>query len=205
MKIIRHYKKNNVSEADDIQNGTGTGTSNELQNPATEQKASALNGQIAELINQKLREKTAYQDKIKAIETKIVALQKQLSDLGEEIDPTVIDESVKTPRFSKMLFESVTNRTDEMYVILKNSFDSINDLSYTPEDTKLKRFAKTIIGYINRTSFQNESDKADSFIDYVMTMINNSHISMTKKESQMFIDSFVNNLKENVMFNWIFA
>ena len=205
MKIIRHYKKNNVSEADDIQNGTGTGTSNELQNPAKEQKASALNGQIAELINQKLREKTAYQDKIKAIETKIVALQKQLSDLGEEIDPTVIDESVKTPRFSKMLFESVTNRTDEMYVILKNSFDSINDLSYTPEDTKLKRFAKTIIGYINRTSFQNESDKAESFIDYVMTMINNSHISMTKKESQMFIDSFVNNLKENVMFNWIFA
>ena len=205
MKIIRHYKKNNVSEADDIQNGTGTGTSNELQNPATEQKVSALNGQIAELINQKLREKTAYQDKIKAIETKIVALQKQLSDLGEEIDPTVIDESVKTPRFSKMLFESVTNRTDEMYVILKNSFDSINDLSYTPEDTKLKRFAKTIIGYINRTSFQNEADKADSFIDYVMTMINNSHISMTKKESQMFIDSFVNNLKENVMFNWIFA
>jgi glycyl-tRNA synthetase (class II) len=204
MKVVRHYKKNNISE-DEIQNGSGTGTSNELKSPETEQKASVINGQIAELINQRLREKTTYQEKIKNIENKIVQLQKQLADLGEDVDPSVIEESVRTPRFSKMLFESVTNRTDEMYVALKTSFDNVEDLSYTPEDTKLKRFAKTIIGYINRSSFQSEDDKAESFKDYVITMLNNSHISITKKETQSFIDTLTNTLKENVMFSWIFA
>lgn len=204
MKVVRHYKNNTISE-DEIQNGSGTGTSNELNSPQTEQKASVINGQIAELINQRLREKTMYQEKVKAIENKIVQLQKQLADLGEDVDPSIIEESIMTPKFSKILFESVTNRTDEMYVVLKTSFDEVKDLSYTPEDTKLKRFAKTIIGYINRSSFQSEDDKAESFKDYVMTMLNNSHISMTKKEIQSFIDTLTNTLKENAMFSWIFA
>lgn len=204
MRIVRHYKKNNISE-DEIQNGSGTGTSDELKNPQNEQKVSAINGQIAELINQRLQEKTAYQEKVKAIEAKIVQLQKQLADLGEAVDPSVIEESVRTPKFSRMIFESVTNRTDEMYVALKTSFDEIEDLSYTPEDTKLKRFAKTIIGYINRSSFQSEDDKEQSFKDYVMTMLNNSHVSMTKKETQSFINILSNTLRENAMFSWIFA
>lgn len=204
MKVIRHYKRH-ISEADEIQNGTGTGTSNELKNPQDAQKVSALNNQIAELVNQKLQKKNQYQQEIKSIEDKIVQIQKQLADLGEDVDPTLIDESVKTPRFSKLLFESVTNRTDKMYVALKTSFDNIEDLSYTPEDTKLRRFAKTIIGYINRGSFQNETDKSENFKSYVMTMLNNSHMSMTKKELQMFIDSLTNTLRENVMFSWIFA
>lgn len=204
MRIVRHYKKNNISE-DEIQNGSGTGMSDELKNPQNEQKVSAINGQIAELINQRLQEKTAYQEKVKGIEAKIVQLQKQLADLGEAVDPSVIEESVRTPKFSRMIFESVTNRTDEMYVVLKTSFDEIEDLSYTPEDTKLKRFAKTIIGYINRSSFQSEDDKEQSFKDYVMTMLNNSHVSMTKKETQSFINILSNTLRENAMFSWIFA
>lgn len=204
MKVVRHYKRH-ISEADEIQNGTGSGTSNELKNPQDAQKVSALNNQIAELVNQKLQKKNQYQQEIKSIEDKIVQIQKQLADLGEDVDPTLIDESVKTPRFSKLLFESVTNRTDEMYVALKTSFDNVEGLSYTPEDTKLRRFAKTIIGYINRGSFQNDDDKSEKFKSYVMTMLNNSHISMTKKEIQTFIDSLTNTLKENVMFSWIFA
>jgi hypothetical protein len=204
MRVIRYYKNNNISE-DEIQNGTGTDTSDELKDPQKDQKISSLNGQIAELVNRRLKEKTVYQEKVKAIEAKIVQLQKQLADLGEAVDPSVIEESVRTPKFSRMIFESVTNRTDEMYVALKTSFDEIEDLSYTPEDTKLKRFAKTIIGYINRSSFQSEDDKAESFKDYVITMLNNSHISITKKETQSFIDTLTNTLKENVMFSWIFA
>ena len=204
MKVVRHYKRH-ISEADEIQNGTGSGTSNELKNPQDAQKVSALNNQIAELVNQKLQKKNQYQQEIKSREDKIVQIQKQLADLGEDVDPTLIDESVKTPRFSKLLFESVTNRTDEMYVALKTSFDNVEGLSYTPEDTKLRRFAKTIIGYINRGSFQNDDDKSEKFKSYVMTMLNNSHISMTKKEIQTFIDSLTNTLKENVMFSWIFA
>ena len=204
MKVVRHYKRH-ISEADEIQNGTGSGTSNELKNPQDAQKVSALNNQIAELVNQKLQKKNQYQQEIKSIEDKIVQIQKQLADLGEDLYTTLIDESVKTPRFSKLLFESVTNRTDEMYVALKTSFDNVEGLSYTPEDTKLRRFAKTIIGYINRGSFQNDDDKSEKFKSYVMTMLNNSHISMTKKEIQTFIDSLTNTLKENVMFSWIFA
>ena len=204
MRIVRHYKKNNISE-DEIQNGSGTGTSDELKNPHNEQKVSAINGQIAELINQRLQEKTAYQEKVKGIEAKIVQLQKQLADLGEAVDPSVIEESVRTPKFSRMIFESVTNRTDEMYVALKTSFDEIEDLSYTPEDTKLKRFAKTIIGYINRSSFQSENDKEQSFKDYVMTMLNNSHVSMTKKDTQSLINILSHTLREKAMFSWIFA
>ena len=104
-----------------------------------------------------------------------------------------------------MLYESVTNRTDEMYVSLKLAFDEVEELSYTPEDSKLKRFAKTIIGYINRSDFKDNENKSESFDDYVMTMVNNSHMSLTKKELKSFIENLNNVLRENVMFSWIFA
>ena len=208
MKVIRHYKKT-VSEADEIQTGNGNGTSDGLkspnQNPQNAQKVTAINGQIAELLNQRLQKKTQYQQDIKAIEDKIVQLQKQLADLGENVDASVIEESFKTPKFRKKLYESVTNRTDEMYVSLKLAFDTVEDLSYTPEDSKLKRFAKTIIGYINRSDFKDNENKSESFDDYVMTMVNNSHMSLTKKELKSFIENLNNVLRENVMFSWIFA
>lgn len=208
MKVIRHYKKT-VSEADEIQTGNGNGTSDGLkapnQNNQDAQKVASINGQIAELLNQRLQKKTQYQQDIKTIEDKIVLLQKQLADLGENVDASVIEESFKTPKFRKMLYESVTNRTDEMYVSLKLAFDTIEDLSYTPEDSKLKRFAKTIIGYINRSDFKDNENKSESFDDYVMTMVNNSHMSLTKKELKLFIENLNNVLKENVMFSWIFA
>lgn len=207
MRVVRHYKNTAVKEADEIQNGSGTGTSNELKspNPQNQQRSINIKTQIVELVNQRLQRKTQYQQDIKNIESRIVSLQKQLADLDEDIDPSIIEESFKSKSFSKKLFESVTNRTDEMYVMLRTSFDQIEDLSYTPEDVRLQRFAKTIIGYINKSSFQNENNKADDFEDFVMAMINNSHVSLTKKEIQTFIDNFTNNLKENTMFSWIFA
>ena len=207
MKFVRYQRKRSIKEADEIQNGSGTGASDELKKPDVqkETKASMINGQISELLNQRLQRKTQYQNDVKVIEQKIVALSKQLADLGENIDTNVIEESFRAVRFSKKLYESSTNRTDEMYLELRQAFDDIDDLSYTPEDAKLKRFAKTIIGYINHSNFKNDNDKATSFEDYVMLMVNNSHLSLTKKELKMFITNLVNNLKENTMFSWIFA
>ena len=87
MKIIRHYKKT-VSEADEIQTGNGNGTSDGLKSPnqnhQNTQKVTAINAQIAELLNQRLQKKTQYQQDIKAIEDKIVQLQKQLAEIIKE-------------------------------------------------------------------------------------------------------------------------
>ena len=135
------YKKKKVNE-DDAQQPQDTAQEvNPQQDEANKKEAENINAQIAELVNKKLQRKTQYQNDIKNIDNQIVAMQKKVADLGEEIDPNIIEtESVHTPlyRFGRNLFESVTNRTDEMFAIISLAFDDIESLSYRPSDTDRK-------------------------------------------------------------------
>lgn len=195
MKVIRHYKKT-VSEADEIQNGSGNGTSDGLKNPGkNEQKITVINNQIAELLNQRLQKKTQYQQEIKAIETKIVALEKQLADLGENVDASVIEESFKSPVFRRKLYESAMNKHDAMFTSLKLAFDNVEDISYTPSDDRFHSFAKTLVGYINTYDFQDEDDKVGAFKDRVMNMLNKAHISLNNREKNLVVDSLMDVIK----------
>ena len=201
MKVIEYYKKQEIKEADEIQNGQGTGVSDGIK-PNVKEKVENLNSQIAELVNQRLQRKTQYQQDVKAIEAKIVQLQKQIADLGENIDSGIIEENVNY-RFSKALFESVTSRTDEMYASLKLAFDKA-DVSYTPSDVRLRKFAKNIISFINKSNFQDSVDKENMMIDYVNTMLDNSHVSLANNEKKSFVQKLVDVLNDNIMFKWIF-
>jgi polyhydroxyalkanoate synthesis regulator phasin len=201
MKVIEYYKKKNISEADDIQNGVGTGVSDEvMRSKAT--KVTSLNAQIAELVNQRLQKKTQYQQDVKNIESKIVQLQKQIADMGEKIDSSLIEESCNY-RFSRALFESIINRTDEMYVSLKLAFDK-SDVSYTPSEVRLRKFAKNIISFINKDIFNDSDNKEGMLYEYINNMLNNSHVSLSNNEKNTFMDNFIGIIKDNVMFSWIF-
>lgn len=201
MKVMKYYKKGKVSEADEIQNGKGTGIANEVR-PEVQQKLSTLNSQLSELINQRLQRKNQYLQDLKNIDNKIVMIQKQIADLGGSVNPSLIDES-KSDRFSKALFESVTNRTDEMYAMLKMSFDDAN-LSYTPSDVRLKKFAKNIVAFINKSVFKESEDKEEMLDEYINGMLVNSHVSLSNNERGTFVKKFMESLGTNMVFKWIF-
>ena len=200
------YKKKKVNE-DDAQQPQDTAQEvNPQQDEANKKEAENINAQIAELVNKKLQRKTQYQNDIKNIDNQIVAMQKKVADLGEEIDPNIIEtESVHTPlyRFGRNLFESVTNRTDEMFAIISLAFDDIESLSYRPSDTRCRTFAKNIIAFLNRNIWKTD-DHGEEFNDFMRNLLNASHVSLSTREKEAFIEKLSDSMKDNAMFNWIY-
>lgn len=210
MKIIRHKKKVN-EEGEQTQQTTNTTDNNSNGNGAqevstqTQQKSVQVNTQIAELLNKKMMLRTQYHNDVKNIDSQIVQLQKQKAELGEDVDIDCIEEKWNPDlRFGRKLFEAVTNRTDEMFGAIKIAFESIDNLSVRPTDTRCRTFAKNIISYLNKVSWYGKDHTSD-FSDYVRNMLNKSQVSLSNDEKKAFVDKLVGILKDNALFSWIFG
>ena len=178
-------------------------TQNDEQAAAQRAKIIGINKNIIELVNRKLARKTTYQNDVRNIEQNLVGLYKQQADNGGEVDPKCVDESVRSKyRFSRKQYEAVINRTEEMYGVICMSFDQIDGLSYRPDATKCKTYAKNMIAFLNRMDAID--DEGDAFSDFVYGMLNNSHVSLSNTEKERFVNNLINNMKENPMFSWVF-
>lgn len=176
---------------------------NDEQAAAQRSKMININKQIIELVNRKLVRKTTYQNDVRNAEQNLVSLYRQQADNGGYVDPKCVDESAKAKyRFSRKLYEAVINRTEEMYGIISMAFDEIEGLSYRPEATKCKTYAKNIISFLNR--FESTGDDGMLFSDFVYSMLNNSHVSLSNTEKEKFVENLINAMKENPMFSWVF-
>ena len=202
MKVIKR-KKRTINE-DDIQDvNNTTDTSQEVQQATQNQaKSKTINDQIVNLMNQKLQRKTQYQNDIKNIETQIVQLEKQKADLGEDVDTNIIESYNKAMKISfwRKLCEAAINRTDEMFALIKISFYSIDNLSYTPDDTWCKTFARRIVEHINDVAGQDLN--RDDMVDFITNYVNAGRISLSSREKTEFINNLVENLEKSPMFNY---
>lgn len=169
------------------------------------QKIAQKNAQINDLINKKLALKTAYQTDIKNIENQLVSANQRIADNGGTVIPNYIDESMnREMRFSKKLFESVLNKTDEMYAAICLAFDKIDNLSFTPDNTRCKTFAKNIIAYLNKMGWGSGA-KEEEFKTFLYGLLNASHLSLARKEKDSFVNNLIEEMKGNALFKWLFA
>jgi hypothetical protein len=90
-----------------------------------------------------------------------------------------------------------------MYAAIKMAFDKIENLSYSPDNTQCKTFAKNIVAYLNKIGWESgENEK--NFKAFMYGVLNASHISFSNAEKDKFVDNLMNIMKENTLFNWVF-
>jgi hypothetical protein len=173
------------------------------QSQANKAKLIQINIALNDLANKKLAKKTTYQQNIKDIEQRMVSIDKTIAENGGDSDVKFVDESQKAKiRFSKKLYEAVLNRTDEMYAEICLAFDSIDNLSYRPENTKCRTFAKNIIAYLNKLGWES-GEHENEFKTFLFNLINSSHISLSQSEKEKFVNNLIGLMKENTLFMWL--
>lgn len=178
---------------------------NDEQADITKNKIIQSNVLINTLLNKKLMLKNTYQMNIKNLDQKLMGINQKIAANGGNISPNCIDEQVKiNARFSKKLFESVLNKTDEMFAEICLAFEQIDDLSYTPDNTRCRTFARNIVAYLNKIGWDS-GNKENEFKTFVYNLLTASHLSLSLKEKDMFIDNLVGLMKSNALFKWVFA
>ena len=195
MAIIVKYKKR-VNEDD------SPSSSQQPENP-NDARIREINSKIVQEQNKILQAEKTYQNIKATCNNNIIQLNNEKVKLGASVDAnSVKTESLKSD-FKMGLFESTVNKTDELFGIICLSFDSIDGLSYRPSDTRCRTIARDIINNIYRKE-NKESMSEDAFKDYVYSRLNNSHVSLSRKERDAFMENLLNDLKESVLFSWIF-
>lgn len=175
------------------------------QAQANKAKLIQINITLNDLANKKLTKKTTYQQNIKNIEQQMIIINKTIAENGGDVDVKCIDESYRRNiRFSKKLYEAVLNRTDEMYAEICMAFDSIDNLSYRPDDTKCRTYAKNIIAYLNKLGWESGGHE-DEVKTFLFNLINASHISLGRSEKEKFVNNLINLMKNSTLFMWIFS
>ncbi|MBS7364225.1 MAG: hypothetical protein KIH03_10475 [Paludibacteraceae bacterium] len=157
-----------------------------------------LNTQIVGKLEQKRTVQTEYENKTRVLDQQINQLKQKIAQLGGNVKT---DESFKG--FGKKIYEAITNKTDEMFALISLVFNSMEDISYKPDNTRCRTFAKNIVAYLNRGEFKSETADRD-LTDFLMKLLNNSQISLSNKEKDTFIKKLIENMKESTLFSWIF-
>ena len=195
MAVYIRHKKVSVNEDDASQQ-----EQNSAQNAEAAKMRENINAQIVKEETNKRTEKTNYENRVREIDKRIIALKQQLAQLGGDVKPSEASESVVS--FGRRLFEAITNKTDEMYALITMSFDSMESLSYTPSDTRCRTFAKNMVAYINRRE-SGDGISENDFRDFVFNLLNKSQISLSSREKESFLNKLAENMKNSVLFSWV--
>ena len=193
MAIFIKYKKK--IEEDAASDSTAAVSAEDAQKDAQLQD---LNTQIVGKLEQKRAVQTEFENKMRVLDQQINQLKQKVAQLGGDVKT---DESVVM--FGKKLYEAVTNKTDEMFALISLVLDSMENVSYRPDNTRCRTFAKNIIAYLNRGEFKSESVDRD-LTDFLMNLLNKSQISLANKEKDTFVKKLIENMKESTLFSWIF-
>lgn len=193
MAIFIKYKKK--IEEDAASDSTAAVSAEDAQKDAQLQD---LNTQIVGKLEQKRAVQTEFENKTRVLDQQINQLKQKVAQLGGDVKT---DESIVM--FGKKLYEAVTNKTDEMFALISLVFDSMENVSYRPDNTRCRTFAKNIIAYLNRGEFKSESVDRD-LTDFLMNLLNKSQISLANKEKDTFVKKLIENMKESTLFSWIF-
>lgn len=164
-------------------------------------KIKMLNTKVVELEKQARDKETVYDNDKRMIDLQILQYKAKIAGLGGTID---FNESIKS--FGKKIYESLTNKTEEMFGLVSMVFDSMSSekkISYYPSRTNQMGFAKKIIAYINEGNFAN-GDAMTNFSDFLIDMLNRSQIPFFSREKTDFTNRLIGEMSQNEVFSWIF-
>jgi len=161
---------------------------------ATKAKLVQLNQQKATELNAKRQVQTEFENKIRVIDTRMNLLNKDIANLGGSVSD---NESLKQS-FYKNLYESVLNKKDEMYGMVSIAFQSIPDLSYTPNNTRCMTYARGIDEVLSKMNDASVTEEV--FRDVVRGILDRTQISFSNKEKDTFISKLWALVKENPVF-----
>lgn len=203
MPVYIRYKKKNVNE-DDVNTAQQGSTAQQGAADANNQsdaKIKSLSDQIIARQEQKRAAQTEYENRVRILDQQVNQLKKQIVDLGGDI--VKMESARESARgFGRRLYESVINKTDEMFAMISMIFDEADGISYRPDSTRCRTFAKNIIGYLNRNDFD-KPDAEEKFSDFLMNLLNRSQVSFSNGEKERFIRSLLQKMKESALFSWI--
>ena len=191
IKIKWHNKKVDEEDAQQVANADQNATA---VDDATKAKLVQLNQQKATLLAQKRQKDTAHENDIRVIDNNLNIINKQIADLGGNVSD---NESLKAS-FYKNLYESVLNKKDEMYAMVSMAFQSIPDLSYTPNNTRCMTYARGIDEVLSKMN--DGSVTEETFKDIVRGILDRTQISFSNKEKDSFINKLWELIKENAVF-----
>lgn len=196
MIVLRYFKKKKVNEGDN--------EAAEQQNQQAQSIIVDSNKKIADIEEKIADIRSAADAQINDLKKQITSEQDKIAKAGGSVNPSAVIEHKKS--FGRKLYEASTNRTDEMFTMISVAFDSIQDLSYTPNDTKKKTMARNLIAFINKNvSWGSDGEyHGDEFNDEVKRSINAGQMSLSIKEKEKFVEELDKQLKDNVMFSYIF-
>ena len=188
---IKWHKK--VDE-EDAQQVAAADQNAAVADDASKAKLVQLNQQKATLLTQKRQKQTTYENDIRVIDNNINIINKQIADSGG----TVTDNESLKQSFYKNLYESVLNKKDEMYGMVSIAFQSIPDLSYTPNNTRCMTYARGIDEVLSKMNDASVTEEV--FRDVVRGILDRTQISFSNKEKDAFISKLWALVKENPVF-----
>lgn len=186
------------------------------QNDAQQAAIDAKNKQIDSLKTQYMQVQAQIQQKTKQYQTDIANLKNkmlligtQIAKLGGEVMDTkqAASEAVNVSyRLSKKLFESLqSSKTDELADVIQATFDKLIHLSYHMDPKASMTFARRLVSWINEQNWNDGENHSEELGERVRSYLSGNSVSMSRKEINDFNDEFLNILKDNSVFNWIFG
>lgn len=200
MALRIRYKKNVNEDDEPTDNGQSQSGSNP-QEEANKNKIQSLQTRLIDIQNKLRDAKKRYEDDTRPLEQQKLQIQKQINELGGILNMQN-NESAKT-RFGRRLYESVTNKTDEVFGLISLVFDEMDGLSYRPDKTRCRTFAKNIVAFVNKNDGDREGFET-KFSDFLMNLLNKSQVSLSNKEKDNFAKGLIEKMKESTLFSWIF-
>lgn len=203
------YKLRRHGIFEDDTNTGAADSANAAKANAAEQKIAALKTQYMQ-VQQQIQQKTRqYQADVANLKNKMLIIASQISDAGGDIIDTkqAANENFRSQySLSKNLFESLqANKAEELRDIIISTFTELPQLSYFMDEKSAFTFARRLLTWINEQSWNDGEDHSIELGDRINMYLNGNSVSMSKREVSDFIVKFLEILKNNTVFNWIFG
>lgn len=200
------FEDNVTNQNQNNQNNTQAQTA---QANATEQKIATLKAQYMQ-VQQQIQQKTKqYQTDVSNLKNKMLLIASQISAAGGNIIDTkqaANEEVQRDYSLSRNLFESLqSNKAEELQNMILTSFEELPDLSFSMDNKSALTFARRLLTWINEQNWNDGEDHSRDLGERIVMYLTGNSVSMSTREIKDFTDKFLEILKGNTVFNWIFG
>lgn len=194
-------KKIRINE-DDTQETTSTTSQQEI---AKSNKISQINNQILQLNNQIQAAEQEYNQKVQNLKNQKLQLQKELVEAGGSL---TTDESFrpKYRDFSRNLYESIQiNKAELLAALIANTFDKLDNISFSLNKSGCTRLARKIINYLNAQNWNDGENHWEEVEECVRDFLTRGTVSFTRREIDLFTAELSEDMRKDTTFSWIFG
>lgn len=205
MPVYIRKKKIKVNE-DDAQQTTSTQQQQTTQQKVADaNKIQQINNQILQINSQIQNAEQEFNNRVEQLKNQKLQLQKQLVDAGGSLKT---DESFrpKYKNFSRNLYESLQmNKAEILAALIKNTFERLENMSYSLNETGCLRLARKMINFLNMQNWNDGRNHWDEVEECVREFLSRGTVSFARREIDDFTKALAEDMKKDNTFAWIFG